>query len=418
MQGKIIKTAVDALKPGDVLADTDIKGFVARCLPSGRVQYGFRYRNAAGRQRWHAVGLHGNITPDGARQLAKKRAGEVADQRDPVQERADAHKTSSNTVDAVLDQFLARHVRGDKPLRSADEIERAFKVYVRPRIGVKSIYELARSDVVKMLDEVEDAHGPVMADRALAFVRKAFTWQAARDDKFTPPIVKGMARTKPRERMRDRTLDDQEICDLFAALDELLAEQSISVYGAAFVRLLLYTAARRGNVGAIAAGEIDAEDWIIPAEKFKGKRKHLVPLSAAARALLPRVNHDGFLLSSDFGESPLRGYSKLKRAIDKKITEIRKRQGRAAMPHWTFHDLRRTARSLLSRAGVPADIGDRVLGHAIAGVRAAYDHHAYLVEKRDALERLAVLVERILRPAEAVASFPRMPGRRPWTRTD
>jgi integrase len=257
-----------------------------------------------------------------------------------------------------------------------------------------------------------------MADRVLAFVRKAFNWQATRDDKFTPPIVKGMARTKPRERVRDRVLDDQEIRDLWTALDELLAEQSISAYGAAFVRLLIYTAARRANVGAIAAGEVDADGWTVPAEKFKGKRKHLVPLSAQARALLPRVNHEGFLLSSDFGESPLRGYSKIKRAIDKKIGEIRERGSRAPMPHWTFHDLRRTARSLLSRAGVSADIADRVLGHAIAGVRAVYDHHAYLVEKRDALERLASLVERILHPVEALVPFPKRPRRGASPRPD
>ena len=34
MQGKITKAAVDALKSGDILADTEIRGFVARCLPS------------------------------------------------------------------------------------------------------------------------------------------------------------------------------------------------------------------------------------------------------------------------------------------------------------------------------------------------------------------------------------------------
>jgi integrase len=36
------------------------------------------------------------------------------------------------------------------------------------------------------------------------------------------------------------------------------------------------------------------------------------------------------------------------------------------MPHWQLHDLRRTARSLMSRAGVRPDIAERVLGHAIA----------------------------------------------------
>jgi integrase len=59
------------------------------------------------------------------------------------------------------------------------------------------------------------------------------------------------------------------------------------------------------------------------------------------------------------------------------------------MAHWTLHDLRHTARSLMSRAGVSADIAERVLGHKIPGVRGVYDRHEYATEKRDALERLA-----------------------------
>ncbi len=86
MQGKITKAAVDALKPGDILADTEVKGFVARRLPSGVITYGLRYR-VAGKQRWLALGLHGRVTPDKARRLAKKGAGEVAEDRDPAGER-------------------------------------------------------------------------------------------------------------------------------------------------------------------------------------------------------------------------------------------------------------------------------------------------------------------------------------------
>ena len=65
---------------------------------------------------------------------------------------------------------------------------------------------------------------------------------------------------------------------------------------------------------------------------------------------------------------------------------------------WVLHDLRRTARSLMSRAGVRPDIAERVLGHVITGVEGVYDRHQYVDEKRDALARLAKLVERILDP--------------------
>ena len=68
------------------------------------------------------------------------------------------------------------------------------------------------------------------------------------------------------------------------------------------------------------------------------------------------------------------------------------------LPNWTLHDLRRTAKTLMVRAGVRPDISERVLGHVIAGVEGTYDRHSYADEKRDALEKLAGMIDRILNP--------------------
>ena len=86
---------------------------MARKLTSGAVTYGFRYRDKkTNKQRWMGVGLHGSITADEARNLAKKRAGEVADARDPAAEveatraeAAQARLAEANTVDVLLDRF-------------------------------------------------------------------------------------------------------------------------------------------------------------------------------------------------------------------------------------------------------------------------------------------------------------------------
>jgi integrase len=64
---------------------------------------------------------------------------------------------------------------------------------------------------------------------------------------------------------------------------------------------------------------------------------------------------------------------------------------------WRLHDLRRTARSLLSRAGVQSDIAERCLGHDIPGIRGVYDRHRYVDEMREAFERLANQVTAILK---------------------
>jgi hypothetical protein len=95
-----------------------------------------------------------------------------------------------------------------------------------------------RSHVIKMLDEIEDANGPVMADRTLAYVRKAFNWYATRDDQFSVPVVRGMARAKPKERARTRVLSDEEIRTIWPALGEA------GTFGA-IVKTLLLTAQRR-----------------------------------------------------------------------------------------------------------------------------------------------------------------------------
>jgi len=72
-----------------------------------------------------------------------------------------------------------------------------------------------------------------------------------------------------------------------------------------------------------------------------------------------------------------------------------------SLPNWTLHDLRRTAKTLMARAGVRPDISERVLGHAIAGVEGTYDRHSYADEKRDALEKLAVMIDLVLKPIPA-----------------
>ena len=65
---------------------------------------------------------------------------------------------------------------------------------------------------------------------------------------------------------------------------------------------------------------------------------------------------------------------------------------------WHLHDLRRTARSLMSRAGVQSEHAERVLGHVIGGVEGIYDRHGYDFEKAHALEKLAALIEHIVNP--------------------
>ena len=140
----------------------------------------------------------------------------------------------------------------------------------------------------------------------------------------------------------------------------------------------------------MARSELAGADWTLPAARNKVKVDLIRPLSSAAVAVLERLRAigTGELVFTGDGRSPISGFSHFKAVFEKAC----------GVTGWTLHDLRRTARSLMSRAGVPTDHAERCLGHVIGGVRGVYDRHAFLEEKWHAYEALAGLIERIVHP--------------------
>jgi integrase len=308
----------------------------------------------------------------------------------------------------LLDMFVERYCLKEKALKSADQYASTFRRLVAPDIGDLPVFgesRLRRSHVVDMLDEIEDESGPVMADRTLAYLRKAFNWFAARNEDFTNPIVKGLREISTNS--RNRILNDEEIRDVWAALDVV---KDVPACYPRFVKTLLLTATRRNEAALMHTIEIDGNDWTIPAERYKTKLDHLVPLSESARELISGKpaganGNSWFVFSTTGGAKGFSGFSKAKRELDKAIAKVRAEAQREPMPHWVLHDLRRTGRSLMSRAGVPSDHAERCLGHVIGGVRGVYDRYEYLDEKRRAFDALADLVSRILKPSDNITDL-------------
>ena len=185
------------------------RGFGVRVTAAGVRAFILNYR-LRGLEYRYTIGAWPDWSALKAVREARNLRQRVDRGENPLDDRASS--SGAATVASVLDDFIVRYVRNrNQPLRSADEYESAFNRLVKPRIGKLGIYEVRRSHVIKMLDEIEDANGPVMADRTLAYVRKAFNWYATRDDQFNVPVVRGMGRVKPKERARTRVLSDEEI---------------------------------------------------------------------------------------------------------------------------------------------------------------------------------------------------------------
>jgi integrase len=371
-------------------------GFGLMVTANGRRSYVVQYRAAGRSKRMH---LKQGLTLRSARKEAKAILGAVAKGGDPLSERRKAKRAESDTLGAIVEEYLSRE--GSR-LRTIGERRAALQRLVLPKLGARQIGSITRTDIVRLLDSIADMSGAPMADHVLAYLRRVMTWHASRSDDFRSPIVRGMARTRPSQRRRQRVLSDDEIRAVWRA-----AEASPGAFGY-LVQFLLLTATRRTEAAAMRRSEVVGKDWIIPQERYKTGLELVIPLSPAAQAVLaalPKIGKGGSVFTTD-GKHPLGGFSKFKRAFDAKVLgELRKENPEAELPRWTLHDLRRTARSLMSRAGVPSDHAERCLGHVLPGIRGTYDRHEYLAEKRQAFDALASLIARIFSPADNVVAL-------------
>jgi integrase len=375
------------------------RGFGVRVTASGARAFILNYR-LRGREHRFTIGAWPDWSALKAVREARNLRQRVDRGEDPLKDRAPIPTTKS--VSSVIDDFMTRYARNkERPLRSADQIQSAFDRLVKPRIGKLGVYELRRSHVAEMLDKIEDEAGPVQADRVRAYLRKALSWYSERDDDFNlnAAFVRASARANPKERARTRVLSDDELRVVWPLLSEA------GTFGA-LLKTLLLTAQRRDEVANMTWSEIGAEGiWTIPAERYKTKRSNHVPLSKAARAVIeaqPRMDGCDYVFPSRT-KTPFSGFGKSKARLDKAVLLYMQKHAKKVadvepLPNWTLHDLRRTAKTLMSRASVRPDISERVLGHVISGVEGTYDRHSYAGEKRDALEELAAMIERILNP--------------------
>jgi integrase len=372
----------------------DGRGLFYLALPSGDeswVQY-FRVRGTSKLAK--VTNKEPSLGIAGARMWGAGIREQAARGIDPRQEKKDAkgkaQEAAANTLRAVAETYLKRE---GKKLRTIGQRQATLERLIYPKLGDRPIGEIKKSDIVRLLDQVEDNRGARMADEVLSVIRRIMGWHATRDDDFRSPIVRGMARTNKKERARTRILSDDELRAVWAA-----AEAMPGTFGA-LVQFILLTATRRNEAAHMRRSELDGMDWTIPAARYKGKHDHLIPLSAAAQRIIentPIINGSDYVFTTT-GRHPATDFGTKKQQFDKLC----------GVTGWRLHDLRRTARSLMSRAAVSTDHAERCLGHVIGGVRGVYDRHEFHDEKAHAFEALATLIDLILHPVDNVTALRR-----------
>ena len=404
----LTEIAIRNLKPKPTRYEKpDGNGLFVVVQPSGRKSYAVQFR---------VNGKPKKLTLPKGTKLAEARVEAAAallkvhQGHDPTaakKKRKEAQRIAAeNTFKAVAESYLEREgkKKDGERLRSLQWRRALLERLVYPTLGDQPIAAIKRKAIIELLDKIEDGKlidkdsrkpirgGATMAHSTLAVVRKIMRWYAVRDEDYVVPIVPGMARIKPDDRARSRVLTDDELRAVWKT-----AEERADPF-AAMLRFMLLTAARRSEAAAMTWSEIIADAdagscWLLPAARNKVKVDLLRPLSQAAQDLLdaqPRIEGCPYVFT--YGRKPLAAFSQCKGDFD----------AASGVNNWTLHDLRRTARTLMSRAGVNSDHAEQCLGHLLSGVRKTYNRDDFKQQKKIAFEALAALIERIVNPTPNV----------------
>jgi integrase len=383
---KFTQSNVTALEPPPGKADhwipdNSTPGFGIRFRNGGEGAYGIRY-SIAGRDRRLSYEKISKVTLADARSWAKRQHAAIAEKIDPAVTRAQAAAKVANSIEPLIDPFLAWLANNDRSSKYVAENERSLRRYfkVLHRFGPTDIN---RTMVARELANIRAERGPIAADRSRAHLSKFFGWCIGEGLAENNPVS---GTNKTGSKARDRVLSDQEIRAIWKQLGD-------DDYGA-ILRLLILTGARRDEIGSLSRSEINLRNSQIelPGARTKNRLEHVIPLSPLALAILKkRAPRDGSDYVFGQGKGGFSGWSKAKAALDDKL----------GIEPWVLHDFRRTISTTMhEHLKVLPHVVEAVLNHvsgAKAGVAGVYNKAEYLDDKRAALDAYAAHIVRVVR---------------------
>ncbi len=392
--------------------DAGFPGLALRVTEKGRKSWSLFYR-LNGRLRRFTIGRYPAIKPAVARREANTALERVRMGIDPAEEkraRRDKPLPQTETFEALVQDYLERHLRKNTATATYQEAKRDLESNVIPKWRGRQTSSISRRGAIDLIDSLVERGVEIQANRTLARLRALFNWAIEKDRIAASPVDQMKPPTK--ERARDRALTDDEVRWFWQACDEIGW-----LFGTVF-KLLLLTAQRRDEVGGMKWTEIDLDKrtWTLPRSRAKSDRGHEVHLSDAAIEVLRSLPQSSSgangrdLVFTVTGTTAVSGFGNAKQRMDAAMRGARRRllgepeddEGRrrwlgipadkplpVEIPDWRLHDLRRTAATGMARLNIAPHVVDKVLNHSggtIRGVAAVYNRFAYLDERRAALE--------------------------------
>jgi len=387
------------------LWDSAVTGFGVRTLPSGSKTFWFMYRPEGGTRgakgkvisRMVRIGAFPAVTLADARKRARDLAGQVARGADPAARRAEAKRRDSSTLRALL----GAEGPYQRDLERRDIVAR--KVILSglnrglDRLMSRDIADLTRRDFVSAIERLKAAGKPGAAAELRKHCRSLLEW-CVNTGRASHNVLAGLRQPKRSraERLKaaangGRALSDDEILKLWQSAD------SFGSFGG-LVRLALLTALRRGELAQIErARDLLADRIVVRPEHAKTGAQHEVPLTDLMRQVIAgsQVSTSPLVFPSSKTGGRLKGWTKL-------VAKLQQASG----VDFRLHDLRRTARTLMSRLGVAEDLAELAIGHVRADLIARYNKDTAWEGRRDAFTRVSDHVAALIGARAGAAVIP------------
>lgn len=383
------------------IGDARLRGLVLRTTECGAKSWSVIYkvpgergmsisgRPLKGRQHRITLGPFPLWNVAKAREEAAKVLARVEHGVDPREERREeAALRYGNTVADVADRMIED---AKATVSSWSKIETTLTTHVVPRIGQRPIADITRADVEALLDTLKSERSVATAREVRKHLSRLLNFAHSRDLIAATPMA-GMRRRDLQYQPKDRVLNNAELKALWHSTDTLGYP-----YGPA-IRLLLLTGQRKSEWLNATWAEIDRAErtLTVAAARHKSRRGHIVPLTAAAMAIVDELpGSRGALFIGRTGKMA-NGSSKVEaRLREAMLARMQKDDPEATLPMFTLHDLRRTCETRMAQLGVPQQVCEAVLGHSKPGLRRTYNKYDYLTERREALTMYAKHLEEV-----------------------
>lgn len=378
---QLTATAVANAKPKEKEYNlADGRGLMLRVKTSGSKFWLLNYTRPVTKKRTNlGLGTYPDVPLAEARKRRETARELLAKGIDPqyhLQQQKESLETeAANTLKTVTDSWF--EIKKQKvSTNHARKLYRRLELYLFPALGGQPISALTAPEVIQVLKPQEAKGNIETCKRVISWLNEVMTFAVNTGLIHSNPLIGIAAAFGVPKKRQMPTLKPDELPELM----EALSYSTITLTTRLLIEFQLHTMTRPAEAAKAKWEEIDFEKelWVIPADRMKMNRQHIIPLTPQMITILNRIRAISAHLEYIFP------------AARNPRSHTNTETANAALKRIGFkgrlvaHGLRSLASTTLNEQGFDAELIEVSLAHVDKNtVRSAYNRADYIERRRE-----------------------------------